>query len=64
MIRRLNRGVRRLGGWRFWTGFWIATLAMNVNSAHRQRLDRGRWAEFASSWRRDLEGCGRWRRIR
>jgi hypothetical protein len=44
-MRRLQRGMRRLGGWPFWLGFWTALLFGNVRRQHlRDAEQRGRQA--------------------
>jgi hypothetical protein len=41
-MRRLNHGIGRLGGWRFWTGFWLGEAFMAIIAENRRQKDTER----------------------
>jgi hypothetical protein len=56
LLRSLDRGVRNLGGWRFWIGFWCGELFMNLAAEYRRQR---RWRERAERDADRIAACHR-----
>lgn len=54
MRQRLSRGIRRIGGWPFWIGFWTYLLYRNVKREYA-RAEEKAWAGAYSALHDPLE---------